>query len=511
MSEGAILQLPSVREDVHDEADVVVVGTGAGGAVVARVLVERGLDVILVEEGPHVPVAEQRRDLYSALRLLWRDVGMQSAFGRSVIPVLQGRCVGGSTVVNAAIVHRLPTKIWDVWTREHGAGEGLRYEELERAWDVLERELSVGPAPDDVLGENNRIFGEVARARGYAAEKIQRNVKDCAGSAGCNHGCRLGRKQSMNVTYVPRAVAGGARVYATCRAERVVTRGGRAAGISGRFVDPITRRRGPRLSVGARRAVVVAASAIQTPLLLRASGIGRRSGLVGERFQAHPGTAVVGVLDRPVDSWFGATQGYDSLQFWDERMKLETLSLPPELLVARLPGLGSELMREVASAKHLVIWAVQVRARAHGRVRRSWFGPGASIRYDMLDEDVRLLKRGTTILAQLMADAGARQIYPGIAGLPERVSSPDAFRALEGMPDDPRLFHCIASHLFGTATFGPDPARAVLKPSGEAHELPGLWVADSSAFPTNLGVNPQHTICAWAWVLAERIAAQAGR
>lgn len=503
-----IRQLPEVTGEVRDEADVVVVGSGAGGATAARVLAERGLDVILLEEGPHVPVEAQRRDAWSALRVLWRDAGMQSAMGRAVIPVLQGRCVGGSTVVNAAIVHRMPTVIWDAWVREHGAGEGHRFEDLERAWDVIERELSVGPAPPEVLGENNRLFGEVANARGIVARPIQRNVKDCAGSAGCNHGCRLGRKQAMNVTYVPRAIAGGARVYATCRAERVVARGGRAAGVAGRFVDPITRRRGPRLKVRAKHAVVVAASAVQTPLLLAASGIGKRSGMVGERFQAHPGTAVVGLMDRSIDSWFGATQGFDSTHFFAERFKLETISLPPELLVARLPGLGPDLVREVARARKLAIWAVQVRARAHGTVRAGWFG-GANVRYDLLDEDVRLLKRGVTVIAGLLRDAGAREIYPGIHGLPERVPSPDAFKALETLPDDPSMFHCIASHLFGTATFGADPRTSVFDPSGESHELEGLWIADSSAFPTNLGVNPQHTICAWAWVVAEKVAERA--
>jgi choline dehydrogenase-like flavoprotein len=433
-------------------------------------------------------------------------MGMQTAMGRSVIPVLQGRCVGGSTVVNAAIVHRMPTSIWDIWVREAGADQGYQYSDLERAWSQIEPELSVGPAPAAVLGENSRIFGEVTKARGIKAHPISRNVKDCEGSSQCNQGCRGGRKQSMNVSYVPRALAGGARVYATCKAEKILTRGGRASGIAGRFIDPITRKRGPRLRVKARKAVIVAASAIQTPLLLRANGIGRRSQQIGERFQAHPGTAVVGVLDKPVDLFFGATQGYDSLHFYDERMKLETISLPPELLAARLPGFGAELIREAAHARRLVMWAVQVRARAHGRVRPAWIGNGASISYDPLNEDVRLLKRGVTILAGLMRDAGAREIYPGIAGMPERVSSPDAFKALETLPDDPRLFHCIASHLFGTATLHADPRRGVLKPTGEAHELPGLWVADSSAFPTNMGVNPQHTICAWAWVVAERIA-----
>src|SRR5437899_4384389 len=136
----------------------------------------------------------------------------------------------------------------------------------------------------------------------------------------------------MNNSFVPRAVAAGARLYASCKAERVVARGGRAAAVEARLSDRLTRRTGPNVSITARRAVSVAASAIQTPILLEASGLGRAAGLAGQRFQAHPGTAVVGVFDDPVRMWFGATQGYETTHYWNERMKFESIALPLEYL-----------------------------------------------------------------------------------------------------------------------------------------------------------------------------------
>jgi choline dehydrogenase-like flavoprotein len=313
----------------------------------------------------------------------------------------------------------------------------------------------------------------------------------------------------MNVSYVPRAIARGARVYATCRAEAIFARRGRAGGVVGRFRDPVTGRTGPHLEIHARRAVIVAASAVQTPLLLAQSGIGRRSGLVGRRFQAHPGTAVMGVFDRPISMWFGATQGAESTHFWDRRMKFESLALPPELGAVRLPGLGADLVRELADYKHLALWAVNIRAHAHGRVRRGLLGRTV-IDYDPTNEDVRLMKEGVRRLCEMMFAAGAREVLPGVHGLPERITSLDPLRKLDALPDDPGLFHCIASHMFGTATLGKDPRSSVVAPNGESHELPGLFVADSSVFPTNLGVNPQHTICGVSWVFAERIATCAG-
>ncbi len=483
----------------RDGADVVIIGTGAAGATAARVLTEAGVDTVLIEEGPSVPTNELRGDLYSGMKRVWRDMGGQLAHGRSFIPILQASCVGGTTAINGAIIRRLPTEIYDLWRREHGFA--FSYEELERVWDTLDRELGVAEPPDPVRGGNNRLLAEATRALGIGGNWIQRNVKGCEGKARCLQGCPTERKQSMNVSYIPRAIAAGARLYPTCRARRLQVKGGRAIGVEAEFVD----RPGKSLFVEARRAVIVAASAIQTPLFLQENGIGRRSGQVGRRFQAHPGTAVIGRFDEKVDLWFGATQGYESDHYWNERMKFETLALPVELGAVRLPGVGPELMHQLADYGHLAQWAVQVRARAHGRVRSGLAG-GATISYDPTDEDVQTLKLGVKRLTELLFAAGAREVLPGVHGLPDRIRSFDEIRPIDALPDDPRLFHCVATHLFGTAVMGTDPARSVVNPFGEAHELSGLFVADSSYFPTNLGVNPQHTIAAVAWLIAEQIA-----
>jgi choline dehydrogenase-like flavoprotein len=505
MTRGAILQIGDVHAPVDDATDVVIVGSGAGGATVARVLSEAGLDVAIVEEGPHVPSEAFTQDLYGAFTTLWRDLGMQVARGRMLMPVLQGSCVGGTTAINGAIVHRMPEAIHAHWQSDYGLTEFFSYAELSRIWDRLDEELSVAPAPSAVLGNNSAFMERGAAAAGVPGNRIRRNVRDCQGSARCNQGCPTARRQSMNVSYVPRAVAAGARVYATCRARRVVLENGRAAAVEGEFVEPATRRRGPPLRLRARRAVVVAASAIHTPLLLRASGLGGASGLLGRRLQAHPGTGIAGLFDEPVRMWFGATQGYETTHWWHERMKLESVGMPLELAAVRLPGYGPALMANLADFERIAMWGVQIRARAHGRVRPGLLG-GAAISYDLSDADARTLKLGVRRLGELMFAAGAREVFPGVHGLPERLRSPDELRALDALPDDPRLFHGIASHLFGTALLGPDPARSVVGPRGELHDAPGVYVADASIFPTNLGVNPQHTICALAWRVAEGIA-----
>jgi choline dehydrogenase-like flavoprotein len=507
MTPGAMIQLSDVagRAAVEDVADVVIIGSGAAGATAARVLTEAGLDVVVLEEGPHVPTGALRGDMYTSFRTVWRDMGFQVAEGRAFTPILQGSCVGGTTAINGAIIHRMPKAIHDQWCAERQVGALLPYVELERIWNTLDEELAVGPAPDAVFGQNNALMERAVEKLGITGNRIRRNVEDCVGSAHCNQGCPTARKQSMNNSYIPRAIAAGARVYADCRAERVIVRDGRAGGVTGHFVDRGAGRPGPPITITARRAVIVAASAIQTPLFLSDNKIGRKSGLVGRRLQAHPGTGVVGVFDEPVNMWSGATQGYETTHFWDERMKFETVSMPLEFGAARLPGVGPDLMRRLGAYGNLAIWGVQVRARAHGRVRRGLL-TSKVIEYDMTDEDVSVLKLGVKRLVEMMFAAGAREVMPGVHGLPERIHAVDEVAPIFDLPNDPRYFHCIAAHLFGTAVMGSNDSNSVVGPDCQAHDLPGLYVTDSSVFPTNMGVNPQHSISAVSWLVAERIA-----
>jgi choline dehydrogenase-like flavoprotein len=503
---GAIFEAADVqgRALVEDSADVVIIGSGAAGATAARVLTEAGLDVIVVEEGPRIAQSALRSDMYTTFRRAWRDMGFQVARGRAITPILQGACVGGTTAINGAIIHRMPPAIFDGWVREHGVGAFLRYDELERVYDQLDRELAVGPAPDRVLGEQNALMQRGVERLGWQGNRVRRNVRDCDGSAHCNQGCPNARRQSMDNSYVPRAVAAGARVYATCAARELLIARGRAVGVRGELYDRARELRGPSLRVHARHAVILAASAIQSPLFLQRNRIGDRR-LVGARLQAHPGTAVAGVFDAPVEQWFGATQGYETTHFWQERMKFETVGMPLELAAVRLPGFGARLADQLARLGHVAFFGVQIRARAHGSVKRTALGK-KTIAFDLTDEDVQTLKLGIKRLVQLMFAAGAREVLPGVHGLPERIASADGIAGIDALPDDPRFFHCIAAHLFGTAVMGRDEQGSVVSPDFRVRGIDGLYLTDSSVFPTNLGVNPQHSICALSWLASENIA-----
>ena len=215
--------------DFRDEFDFVVVGSGAAGAVAAHTLATHGYAVGIVEEGPWIRTREMTRDVDDVFTRTIRDRGMQVAQGKTFIPMLQGRAVGGSTLINSAIAWRIPDDVLHEWKTDFGVD--LPGDELATHFDALERELSVRTVAADVLGENSRIFLEQCKKRGYEAAPMRRYENGCEGSGRCLQGCPNARKQGMSITYVPWALALGARIHTSCKVDRVDVRGGRAVGV----------------------------------------------------------------------------------------------------------------------------------------------------------------------------------------------------------------------------------------------------------------------------------------
>jgi choline dehydrogenase-like flavoprotein len=508
IAEGSVVDGEKLTSDIAEIVDYVVVGSGAAGAVAAHTIAKSGASVALVEEGPWVKTRQFGERVYEAFQRMFRDAGTQVIEGRSYIPLIQGRCVGGSTVVNSAIVHRLPEEVIDDWARLFGLGGAITARALEPHFDALERDLNAHAVLDAALGVNNRLFLDEAGVHGMAAERTHRFERGCLGSARCFQGCPHAAKQGMNVTYVPWALALGARLFCSARVERIFFERGRAAGILARTQttdgDPGAPSR--KVTLHARKGVLVAASAVQTPNLLRRSGV--RSNALGAHFQCHPGFGIGGVFDAPVTMGFGATQGAESMHLrGSDKIKLETIAMPPELAAVRIPGIGGELMRRLGAFSNLAVWAVIVRAEAEGTVRSSW-GGGDRVVWTPSSLDVVRVRKGVALLARMMFEAGAREVWPGIHGIPSALRCVDEVRLIDQIAPEPRLFGFITTHLFGTARMGRDPRASVVGTDFQAHEAARVYVLDSSVFPTNLGVNPQHSIMAMSRLAAARILAR---
>ncbi|MBX3247636.1 MAG: GMC family oxidoreductase [Myxococcales bacterium] len=485
----------------EDSAEVVIVGTGAGGATAARVLAAAGVDVLMLEEGPRLQTAKRPRAAVGALSGSLRAAGSQTTTGMAPIPLLQGLCVGGSTAMNSGIIWRMPEDVRQTWIAEHGLASLVDAEALERIYAVIEEELEVAETSDEVLGGNATLMRMASEALGLPGKAMSRNARRCEGKGECLQGCPGERRQSMDVSYVPRSIRDGARLETGCRVERVDIEGGRAVGVSGLKVDPVSREVLGRFRVRAQH-VVVAAGVVHTPLVLQRSGL---RGMVGHRFQAHPGAAIVGRFPEPVRMSYGATQGYE-VPMRDRGFKLESLSLPPEMLAARLPGAGAEWQERIANLDHYAQWCAQVRMEAKGRITAGPLGPLAF--YEPTERDLAKVQDALTLICDMMFEAGAVEVYPGIDGVPEVLRSRAEVATLREKAWQTGQVHLVASHLFGTAVAGADPSTSVVDDQLRAHGVSGLYVMDASVFPTNMGVNPQHSIMAVVWRAAEALAAR---
>ncbi|MEZ4310926.1 MAG: GMC family oxidoreductase [Polyangiaceae bacterium] len=487
---------------VELEVDFAVVGSGAGGAAAAVILARAGYQVAIIEAGPWRAPEDYPTTTYGAMRDLFPDWGALVTRSRALWPIVQASCVGGTTVVNSAIVVRTPGDCFRRWTIEYGIdGDSLS----RRVWehqDRLEAELHAQVVPPDARGHSNVLAMDGAESLGWNSHYMARYVKDCEGTGQCLQGCKKGRKQSTNVNYVPEVLERGGLVLSCAKAQRIDREAARATGVSGRFTDPMSRKDGPPFRVRARKAVFVAASATATPILLARSGF--KSKPLGTLFRAHPGTGIFGVYDDPVDQNVGATQGWASTAFRDDPgLKLETLAIPPEMVAGRLPGGGRELVRRFREYRHIAMWVAAVRAESAGTVKPGLFGETV-VRYQLDDADMRRFRSGLAMVARHHFAAGAREIIPGIYGLPYKLG-PDEVSRIEDGPLDPRAYIAILSHLFGGCPMSADPAQGVVDDSGKVHGAEALYVADAAAIPTTIGVNPQHTIMALASTWAERL------
>lgn len=494
--DGATLRAP-----FEATYDVVVVGSGPAGATVARGCARAGARVAVIEEGPLVAPAEVPEDGFTAMARLYRDMGASVLLGNAPMPFLQGRVVGGTSVVNGAISWRLPRDVHDEWVRaDPPLHDALPWDELAARLDETEGDLRIHPTEPEISGPKNLLLARGAEALGLEHRPISRNVSGCRGLGRCLQGCPEGHKTSMDLTFLPDACRAGAVVLAGVTARELVVEKGRAVAVVGQAAG------GGRVRAAAARAVVLAASAVQTPALLLANRI--RHGPVGDGFQCHPGVSMAGRFREPVRMWTGATQGHEVIGLRREGLKLEALGYDQAIVATRLKGFGAALSAELADLGHWANWGAAIRAAGRGRVRPG--GARAKVRFSLAPIDVRRVRRGVRVLGEMMLAAGAEVVAPGVHGWHERVTDRAVMARFEADgPLDPKAYAMAVTHMFGTCRLGSDPARSVVRPDFRHHAVDGLYVADSSVFPTNTGVNPQTSIIALAAMCARRVVSTA--
>ncbi len=489
-----------ITGDLKLECGVVVVGSGAGGATVAAELAAAGVDVIVLEEGGYHPTGSFTAEAGRALRTLYRDGGGGMAIGRPSVLFAEGRCVGGSTVVNGGMSWRTPTAVLDRWAEQEGV-LAISEKDLDPYFARVEALLSVGLQDPETIGRDSELLAAGADAMGWNIVPNRRNQLHCAGTNSCTTGCPTGAKRSMLVTSVPRALSRGARLFADCRVDRVTRSGPAVTGVTGHVVRP-GGRKGPAIAVRAR-AVIVAGGAIQTPALLLRSGLRSGSGQLGRNLSLHPNAMVTAFFDEDVTGWHGVHQAFQIREFAAEGLLLTAVNLTPTMLAAILPAYGRELGALMADYNRIVTAGPLVTDTGTGRVRNVP-GVGPQVFYSLAERDAARVVRGVELTAEALFAAGARRVLLPFAGAPE-VRSPGELRRLLTRPVPRRSLQLYSIHLMGTARMSEDPRRGVTDSFGEFHGAGGLFVTDASLFPGPVGINPMETVVALALRNARRL------
>lgn len=500
------------------ECDVVVVGTGAGGAPIAAALAEQGLAVLLLEEGEHHTRQDFNGRPVDMMRRLYRDGGTTTAFGNTAIPIPVGRGVGGTTLINSGTCYRVPEHTLAGWRATSGIDD-LTTDRLAPFYAEAERVLEVAPSTAAAIGPVGGVVARGCDVLGWSHHPIPRNAPGCDGQGLCCFGCPTDAKRSTNVSYVPKALTAGATLLTGARVDRVRVEHGRAVGVEVWATDPSAGASGVGGQAPARpfrvraRAVVLACGTFGTPVLLQRQGLALKSGQVGRNLSIHPATAALARFDEDLRSFESVPQGYAVDEFHDEGILFEGSSLPLELTAALTPGFGPSFTAMMDDAQRSTIFGFLVKDSSRGTVTAGPAGPGGAsaparprIRYWLNSHDLALVRRGMGLLARMFFAAGAREVNPPVAGF-ERLRSLRDVERMEAARYPAHHIDLTAYHPVGTCRMGADPANSVVGPDHQSHEVPGLYICDGSVFPGSPGVNPQLTIMA----LALRAAGFVGR
>lgn len=512
----SVIDASDLTHDRTIEADVAIVGSGAGGGVTAEILALAGLRVVIIEEGPLKSSKDFKMREAQAYPALYQESAARKTKDKA-INILQGRAVGGSTTVNWTSSFRTPAATLLRWQKHFGL-RNYTSEALAPWFAMMERRLNIGvwQTPPN---ENNDLLRRGAARLGIPAATIMRNVKGCWNLGYCGMGCPTNAKQSMLVTTIPSALSHGATLLTRARAEKLIFKNDavKALNCTALSADGLTAS-GIRITVQARH-YVVAGGAINSPALLLRSNAPDPSTQLGKRTFLHPTVLSAGVFDQKVDGFAGAPQTIYSDHFLDTQAidgpigyKLEAPPLHPLLFASTMPGYGTqhaEMMRQFAHT-HVLIALLRDGFNEDSVGGEVQVGSNGS---SVLDYPISGAlwdgaRRALLSMAEIQFAAGAKVVYPVHEKAAPYPDWATARKSIEALPYKPLLTRIVSAHVMGGCAMSDDRGLGVVTSNGRYRDVLNLSVHDGSLFPTSIGANPQLSIYAITAMLASKLAVE---
>lgn len=508
-----------LEHDLTLEADIAIVGSGAGGGTSAEILSAAGFKVLLIEEGPLKTSSDFKMQEAQAYASLYQEgIGRMSKDG--AITILQGRAVGGTTLVNWTSSFRTPTPTLEHWAKEH-AVEGHGPAEMAPWFEVMEKRLGVAPwaVPPNA---NNEVIRSGCDKLGYQWSVIPRNVRGCWNLGYCGMGCPTNAKQSMLVTSIPAMLDQGGELLYLARAERLLLDGDQVSGIECSGLDErCVAPNGRRITVKARH-YILAGGGINTPGILLRSNAPDPHQRVGKRTFLHLVNFSAAQFEQLINPFYGAPQSIYSDHFqWDDgpagrlSYKLEVPPLQPALAATLLGRFGIDNALRMEQLPHTNLMLALLRDGFHpdsaeGTVELR--GDGSPVLdYRMTDYSWDGVRRAFHSMAEIQFAAGAKAVLPLHADAGYVKTLAEARRLIDELPLELYRTRLGSAHVMGGCAMGEDPRQAVVDSLGRHHQLGNLSIHDGSLFPTSIGANPQLSIYGLTAKLSAKLVKRLGK
>jgi len=479
--------------------DVLIIGSGPAGSMVAMTLAEAGLHVVLIEKGRAMTQNRMPKTIRSAVRDWYAESGFRTTKGNTPIPVAGGEGMGGGTLVNSALCFKTPRTSLEHWNElSNGAfADTAQYYVTQQ--EVLNL-MQVATTPEWLLSGNDKAHKLGAQKLGWQEGNIPRNTPGCVGCSRCNLGCPSGGKYSTDKEMLPRAAKAGAEIMLGCMATEIKeTRG--MVYVSGKILDG--RAVIDDFEIQANT-LILSAGAIATPSILLDSRLDKDNPDIGQGLHLQPVANIFGLMPNPVESR-GAAQGHYVDAFVEDNILLESNPILAGAFFQTFPIYGADAQSLMKSANRFISTGSLVRDTSEGRVSKSSSG-AAQIHYDLNDLDRQRLIQGLRYGAEIWLDgAGAERIVPALFGTHWCSTLAEAHTLLSPDLDVGRL-SVYSSHPQASCRIG----RAC-DSEGKLHGTNNIYVMDGSALPSNVGRNPQISILTVTRLLAERLLQSKGQ
>ncbi|ABZ78138.1 glucose-methanol-choline oxidoreductase [Shewanella halifaxensis HAW-EB4] len=496
----AHINASKLTENQSLEADVVIVGSGAGGGVAAEILTEAGLSVIIVEGG----ALKSSKDFVMEERVAYPDLYQQAAGMKTTdkaIGIFQGRAVGGSTTVNWTTSIRTPEPALEYWAKTKSV-TGLSRSELDPWFEKMEQRLNISKWAYEP-NRNNQALKQGCEQLGWDYTVIKRNVLGCWNTGYCGMGCPVNAKQSMLVTTIPAALERGATLVSQAQVIKLEYHNDKIFAVKAQAVDKKMKPLPVEVMFKAKH-YILAAGAIHTPTIMLRSKLPDPHEVIGKRTFLHPTLLSGAVFSDPINGHSGAPQSIYSDEFvWQNSAdgelgyKLEVPPIHPILIASKTIGYGKSHAHLMEKFNQLQVTIALVRDGYHensqgGQVKLTEYG--STLDYPLTDAFWRAARRAYASMAELQFAAGAQQVLPISEGMPYLSSWKEAKKAIKDMELAPLKTVVASAHVMGGCPMGEDPKLSMVNSFGESHYFENLSVMDGSIFPTSLGANPQLSI-----------------